>query len=71
LNGGDDRRGNQSQRALRRVRLSLRIDRGVSSIPEGPSKSRLDILALRRADDVEKMYNVKVAWHFRDLKHPM
>jgi autotransporter translocation and assembly factor TamB len=52
--------------------LSLRIDRGRFTYSGGPvDNPALDILALRRADDVEKMYNVKVGVAiFGNLKHP-
>jgi translocation and assembly module TamB len=52
--------------------LSLRIDRGRFIYSGGPfDNPALDILALRRADDVEKMYNIKVGVAiFGNLKHP-
>jgi len=52
--------------------LSLRIDRGRFTYSGGPvDNPALDILALRRSDDVEKLYNVKVGVAiFGTLKHP-
>jgi len=52
--------------------LSLRIDRGRFVYSGGPvDNPTLDILALRRSDDVEKMYNVKAGVAiFGSLKHP-
>jgi translocation and assembly module TamB len=52
--------------------LSLRIDRGRFIYSGGPvDNPSLDILALRRADDLEKMYNIKVGVAiFGNLKHP-
>jgi autotransporter translocation and assembly factor TamB len=52
--------------------LSLRIDRGRFTYAGGPvDNPSLDILALRRSDDVEKLYNVKVGVAiFGTLKHP-
>jgi translocation and assembly module TamB len=52
--------------------LSLRIDRGRFIYSGGPiDNPGLDILALRRADDLEKMHNIKVGVAiFGNLKHP-
>lgn len=52
--------------------LALRIDRGRFIFSGGPvDNPDLDILALRRADDLEKMYNIKVGVAvFGNLKQP-
>jgi autotransporter translocation and assembly factor TamB len=52
--------------------LGLRIDRGRFIYSGGPvDNPALDILALRRADDLEKMYNIKVGVAvFGNLKKP-
>jgi translocation and assembly module TamB len=52
--------------------LGLRIDRGRFIYSGGPvDNPDLDILALRRADDLEKMYNIKVGVAiFGNLKKP-
>ncbi len=52
--------------------LGLRIDRGRFIFSGGPvDNPALDILALRRADDLEKMYNIKVGLAiFGNLKKP-
>jgi autotransporter translocation and assembly factor TamB len=52
--------------------LSLRVDRGRFIYAGGPvDNPELDILALRRSDDLEKMYNVKVGVAiFGSLKKP-
>jgi len=52
--------------------LGLRIDRGRFIFSGGPvDNPDLDLLALRRADDLEKMYNVKVGLAiFGNLKKP-
>jgi autotransporter translocation and assembly factor TamB len=52
--------------------LSLRIDRGRFIYSGGPvDNPALDILALRRADDLEKVYNIKVGLAiFGNLKQP-
>jgi autotransporter translocation and assembly factor TamB len=52
--------------------LALRIDRGRFIYSGGPvDNPALDILALRRSDDLEKMYNIKVGVAiFGNLKKP-
>jgi translocation and assembly module TamB len=50
-----------SEGSFNRYGLNLRIDRGRFIYAGGPMDNpRLDILALRRSDDVEKLYNIKV-----------
>ena len=52
--------------------LSLRIERGRFIYAGGPVENPdLDVLALRRSDDLEKMYNIKVGVAiFGSLKNP-